>query len=149
MADHPRSHVVQSSIKRSLAFTAAAVGLVLAYTGGASALEGHCGCGSSASIPTAAEPAWSPDGRRIAFSRSDDSTALYVMNVDGTREHAIVRMDASQYDPDWSPDGTRIAFAGYGGENLDIYVANADGTGVLRLTSSGGYDGDPDWSPDG
>jgi len=64
-------------------------------------------------------PAWSPDGRRLAFVRSDWGSfgtwgTLVVMNADGTGEAEILRSDDRfGIDADylsWSPDGTRIAF---------------------------------------
>jgi len=117
----------------------------------AGAKPGHCGCGNNASIPTSESPDWSPDGRKIVFSRSDGDSGrdIYVMNADGSRQHVLLRADGDDYDPDWSPDGRRIAFTAYRNDNFDIYVMNADGTGVTRLTSDEAEDGEPDWSPDG
>ena len=56
-------------------------------------------------------PAWSPDGRRIAFvSRRDGNSEIYVMNADGSGKRNLTRDRASDDYPTWSPDGRRIAF---------------------------------------
>lgn len=100
-------------------------------------------------------PAWSPDGRKLAFARWTDDTSgppgIYVMNADGSDEVWI----ATGGEPTWSPDGTRIAFVGIGA----IMAMNADGSGVTTLlTYEGVWDadphgsgavGEPSWSPDG
>ena len=96
-------------------------------------------------------PAWSPDGRRIAFARAGDSTScgIYVMNADGS---GLARLTTACGDitPAWSPDGGRIAFGKWtlGSLSTGIYVMNADGSGVARLTESL-HDEYPAWSPDG
>jgi TolB protein len=92
------------------------------------------------------DPAWSPDGRRIAFVRVADA-AIYVLNVDGSGQHRLVSASSS---PAWSPDGRRIAFVRPRGnfKYSEIWVVNADGTQRRRLTRNT-EDFAPDWSPDG
>jgi Tol biopolymer transport system component len=53
--------------------------------------------------------AWSPDGKRIAFSRSD---GIYVMNADGTGAHKLVTNNNTDLSGEatWSPDGKKIAY---------------------------------------
>ncbi|MCY4473859.1 MAG: hypothetical protein OXC83_00275, partial [Chloroflexi bacterium] len=95
-------------------------------------------------------PAWSPDGRRIAFvSDRDGDDDIYVMNADGSGVVRLTDNDADDFSPAWSPDGGRIAFVSDRDGNEDIYVMNADGSGVVRLTDNDGWDFDPAWSPDG
>src|SRR5206468_1373004 len=60
---------------------------------------------------TDSAPAWSPDGRRIAFvsKRGDDETsALYVIPVDGGEAEEIVEMPFAMSTPKWLPGGTQI-----------------------------------------
>ncbi len=95
-------------------------------------------------------PAWSPDGSRIAFaSQRDGNFEIYVMNANGTNPVRLTNVAAADYRPAWSPDGTRIAFVSERDGNAEIYVMNADGTNPTRLTSNDAKDGDPAWSPDG
>ena len=88
-------------------------------------------------------PAWSPDGTKIAFSTT---TEIWVMNADGTDRKKL--SDIGQYFwPAWSPDGTKIAFKS--ASNGDICVMNADGSGQKNLTNSPAWEDNPGWSPDG
>jgi Tol biopolymer transport system component len=96
-------------------------------------------------------PAWSPDGTRIAFSTNrDGNVEIYVMNADGGNPVRLTTSPTAQdRSPAWSPDGTRIAFVSDVGGGTHIYVMNADGTNQVRLTNNAGPDYDPEWAPDG
>jgi Tol biopolymer transport system component len=96
------------------------------------------------------DPAWSPDGSKIAFaSERDGNFEIYSMSSSGENPVRLTQNPASDSRPAWSPDGSRIAFVSNRDGNSEIYVMNADGTNQLRLTSNLAVDSDPDWSPDG
>jgi hypothetical protein len=68
-------------------------------------------------------PAWSPDGTKIAFMRDGD---IWVMNADGSGLVQLTTDPVYEDDPAWSPDGTKIAFMRSG----DIWFIK---TGALRF----------------
>jgi TolB protein len=93
------------------------------------------------------EPAWSRDGKRIAFVRAiDGSPEIYVVNADGSNETRLTSDPAIDMSPNWSPDG-RIFFTSNRDGQRELYVMNADGSAVSRFTTIGARS--PAWSPDG
>jgi len=96
------------------------------------------------------DPAWSPDGARIAFSSNQDGffNKIYVMNADGSHRTRLTETETSE-NPVWSPDGNRIAFSSARDGDWQIYVMSADGSSQTRLTNTSSPEGRPDWSPDG
>ena len=95
-------------------------------------------------------PAWSPDGRKLAFvSRRDGNSEIYVINADGSAQENLTRQPANDSHPSWSPDGQKIAFVSRRDDNSEIYVMNADGSGLRNVTRTRSNDLDPAWSPDG
>jgi len=109
-------------------------------------------------------PAWSPDGRRIAFMRwgSDPGPEdvyngptgdVYVMNADGSRVRLLAATHPDRSRPRWSPDGRWIAFASPsdGGPGCTgIYITEVDGPKQEGLDHGAGCrSGGPSWSPDG
>ena len=93
------------------------------------------------------EPAWSPDGSRIAFSSNRDGrtdTELYVMNADGSNQTRLTDNAADDRNPTWSPDSLRIAFDRNNGGGINI--VNRDGTNPVNVTPDCFS---PSWSPDG
>ena len=101
---------------------------------------------------------YSPDGQQIVFGRVDPedhhcttTSALYVVNVDGSGLHRITPWRFCDDDGSWSPDGTKIVFEHFG----SLYTVHPDGSGLRRISLRTGSATtnftafDAGWSPDG
>jgi len=108
------------------------------------------------------DPAWSPDGQKIAWlSRGlhGAGAVIFVMNADGSDQHTLTPRPGIRGEPRWSPDGRAILFTAVppgqppspsGWPYSDVYVMNADGSRTRRLTHTPeAGEGGASWSPDG
>jgi TolB protein len=99
------------------------------------------------------EPAFSPDGRRIAFTSSafHDNDEIYLIDLDGSN---MVRLTDNRRKFDWfaswSPTGDRLAYnsEAYGGQELMIMLANGEAKTRISIAEKT-YEQETVWSPDG
>jgi TolB protein len=102
------------------------------------------------------DPAWSPDGKQIAFiSERERGSQIFVMNADGSDVRNLTN-DPKRFDshPVWSPDGRRIAFSTAfstppkNEQHREIWVMDANGKNVKSLTAGANrFDALPYWLP--
>ena len=112
----------------------------------------------------AIEPAWSPDGGKIAYVKwtipvlqsggldfDNEQRDIFVMDLDGGNITQLTDTPGGdEFVPSWSPDGSRILYDFTPkGKNGDIWVMNADGSDQTRLTIHLENDSFPSYSPDG
>jgi TolB protein len=93
-------------------------------------------------------PAWSADGRSIAYTAYEGTSArLYILYpFEGRRE--LVFDQGTSFSPSFSSDGRWLAFCSQEDQsNTDIYVASGDGGNPRRITFSKAADTAPTWSP--
>jgi TolB protein len=108
------------------------------------------------------QPAWSPDGRLIAYAswgaekdrEAYNSGRIWVVEPSGKGRRPITpdKFPLWAYAPTWSPDGSRIAFAAIKASISDwseLWLMNRDGTGLRKLLRDPIQIDDLAWSPDG
>jgi TolB protein len=99
-------------------------------------------------------PAWSPDGRHLAFASGDQlsfNQLIYVIDANGQNQKALIDQPGHiYYTLAWSPDGTQIVAGTYISGHREIWLTSVDGTNLKKLSGSSAYnDSQPAWSPDG
>ena len=100
-------------------------------------------------VPDGIQPAWSPDGRLIAFTTfRDGNLEVYLADSDGGNLRNLTRNEGYDARPAWLPDG-RIAFESDRFGNIEICIVEAAGGQVVNLSNHPGQDKEPAISGDG
>ncbi|MDH2927603.1 Tol-Pal system protein TolB [Lonepinella koalarum] len=95
-------------------------------------------------------PAWSPDGKRLAYvSFENKKSQLVVQDLGSGARKVVASFPGHNGAPAFSPDGSRLAFASNQDGQLNIYVMGSNGGQATKLTSGAGNNTEPSWTPDG
>lgn len=105
----------------------------------------------------ACQPAWSPDGERLAFispcggnQETYPGAGIFIINVDGSETTPLPSAPGGDFDPAWSPDGSSIAFTSLRDYNrAQIYEIDLEDNDVHSISANTVRDSQPAWSPDG
>lgn len=95
-------------------------------------------------------PAWSPDGRKIAYvSFESGNSSVYVQDLGTGSRQVVSNSKGINSAPAFSPDGSRLALSLSKGGNPDIYVMDLGSRQTTQITRHFAIDTEPTWAPDG
>jgi TolB protein len=95
-------------------------------------------------------PAWSADGRQIAYVSFEKKAAeIYLQDVASGSRRKVASFPGINGAPSWAPDGQRLALTLSQDGNPEIYVMDLNTKALKRLTNSPAIDTEPVWAPDG
>jgi gamma-glutamyltranspeptidase len=92
------------------------------------------------------DPAWSPDGKRVAVVILD---RIWTSTLDGRDAKELTRVPGSEREPAWSLDGKQVVFVADHGDGFDLYLVDAHGGVPELVLTLEGDERTPSWTPDG
>jgi len=95
-------------------------------------------------------PAWSTDGKEIAYVSFENNRAqVFTQNLASGQRNLILSSKSSVSSPAWSPNNENLAFTSTKDGNSEIYIIDLKSEKITRLTENLAIDTEPAWSPDG
>ena len=95
-------------------------------------------------------PAWSSDGKQIAYVSFENNRAqVFIQDLASGKRDLILSSSSSVSSPAWSPDGKNLALTSTKDGNSEIYIIDLNNKKISRLTENSAIDTEPAWSPDG
>jgi TolB protein len=95
-------------------------------------------------------PAWSPDGRKLAYvSFERGNSSIVVQDIATGARETVASFKGINGAPSFSPDGRKLAMALSRSGNPEIYVMDLGSRALTQLTNQFGIDTEPTWSADG
>jgi TolB protein len=91
-------------------------------------------------------PAWSPDGKQLAFAMKG---SIWRLKLSETTAYEIINETGYVSQPAWSPDGKWIAYTSDLNEQIHLKLLNLESGATTQLTSGNSINVEPEWSPDG
>jgi TolB protein len=120
------------------------------YTLNIADADGEGGQVALASPEPIISPAWSPDGKSLAYvSFESQKAVVWVQEIASGQRRMLANFRGSNSAPAWSPDGRELAVALSRDGLTQLYALPAAGGNPRRLTSSAAIDTEPVWAPDG
>lgn len=110
--------------------------------------------GENMLLTTGIQPSFSPDGKKIVFSKETDflGSNIWIMDTDGGNQIQVTHSERSAYAtcPRFSPDGKKIVFVykKRDKKDCDIYTIDVDGNNLTQLTINKSFDSEPYWTTD-
>ena len=95
-------------------------------------------------------PAWSPDGKKLAYvSFEQGNSAIYIQDLSTGARTLISSHEGINGAPKFSPNGQRLAITLSKSGNPEIYLVNIFDKSLTQITNHWGIDTEPEWAPDG
>jgi TolB protein len=95
-------------------------------------------------------PAWSPDGKKLAYvSFEQRRPMIFIQDIFTAQREKVAGFKGINGAPAWSPDGTRLAMSLSKDGNSELYIMHLNSGALRRLTHHEAIDTEPAWSPDG
>jgi TolB protein len=112
--------------------------------------DGHNAVAITKSSEPIVSPAWSPNGKHIAYVSFEHKVSeIFIQTLETGNRRSVAKNKGINGSPAWSPDGKKLAITLSKSGNSDIYILTLANSSLKQLTRSWAIDTEASWAPNG